>query len=100
VTPEDDAVIRECLRAAVEGPFFPDWEFDSLVGMSRDEVAQVSRSWPETSNPSDQDLAVNNVLANLCGYPHGVDKARWSKHISVSSDEVREVLRRWQSSRG
>src|SRR5712691_11317146 len=29
-------VVQECLRATVEGPFFPDWEFETIFGLKRD----------------------------------------------------------------
>lgn len=33
--------IGECLRAAAYGPFFPDGEFDTLFGLSREQVAPM-----------------------------------------------------------
>ena len=42
----DSRVIGECLRAAVNGPFFPDWEFSTLFGLTRDEVRAVA-DWRE-----------------------------------------------------
>ena len=38
--PETLRITKECLRAAVEGPFFPDWEFQILMGVDR-ETARV-----------------------------------------------------------
>ena len=55
-------VVRECLRAAVDGPFFPDWEFSTIFGLTRDEVKQVLRSWPEL-NEADESVvrAINRA---------------------------------------
>jgi hypothetical protein len=58
-------VIGQCLRAAVDGPVLPDWEFHGLIGLDRVEVAVVAEEWPSTSSKSRQDLAVGNVLNNL-----------------------------------
>jgi hypothetical protein len=96
ITDEDVVVIRECLRAAAEGPFFPDWEFSTLIGgMSRIEVGDVLERWSDEANPETQDVAVNDVLNNLLGYPHRRDDV-WSDFISVSRGEVAAVLARWR----
>ncbi|MBJ6761897.1 hypothetical protein JGU66_14075 [Myxococcaceae bacterium JPH2] len=93
---DDEKVIGECLRAAVEGPFFPEWEFQTLLGLSRAEVAAELATWPATGSPEDQDLAVNNALNNHLTYPHR-QWAEWPKYISVSEDEVDAVFARWRA---
>ena len=59
-------VVRECLRATVEGPFFPDWEFEIIFGLKRDDVRQVLQSWPAL-NEADESVvrAINNSFNNL-----------------------------------
>ena len=42
-----------------------------------------------------QDLAVNNALNNLLGYPHGKESS-WSEFISADPTEVADVLARWR----
>jgi hypothetical protein len=96
MTPDDARTIAECLRAAVDGPFFVDWEFNTLFGLERGEVATVLAEWPETSNAEDQGLAVNNVLNNLLGYPHGASEDTWREYIGASPREVAAVLARWR----
>ena len=87
-------VTKECLRAAVEGPFFTDREFQTLIGVERDEVRTVYEAWPrQTVDTMTFCCAVVNSLNNLTGYPHGME-AVWSEYISVGSDEVRMVLDR------
>ena len=56
-------VVRECLQAAVEGPFFPEWEFSTLFGLTRDEVRKVLSSWPD-GNESDKFVvaAINKLI--------------------------------------
>ena len=91
----DEELIRECLRAAVEGPFFPEWEFSLLFGLERREVASVLASWPESDDPDTQRHAVNGTLNNLLGYPHRKG-AVWGEYISVSREEVNALYRRWR----
>jgi hypothetical protein len=35
----DKAIVGQALRAAANGPFFPDWEFHALFGLERSEVS-------------------------------------------------------------
>jgi hypothetical protein len=85
-------VVRECLQAAVEGPFFPDWEFHTLFGLEREEVKTVLKSWPKLNEADETvQLAINNSLNNLLGYPHGCEE-EWPQFISVSGSEVARIL--------
>lgn len=88
---EELAIVGECLRAAVEGPFFPEWEFQTLVGIPRESVRLLAAKW-QSSDPRDEDTdAVVNVLNNLLGYPHRKEAA-WSSFISVHPSVVSTLL--------
>ena len=87
LTADDISVIEGCLRAAVEGPFFPDWEFSTLFGLERGEVASVWASWPQTEDAVEQWRAVSGSLNNLLGYPHRRDDV-WDEYIPASRDEL------------
>lgn len=91
---EDLQVIKECLDAAVSGPFFDDWEFDTLTGFTRDEIAAVAEAWPSSTEPDVQAEAVNSVLGNLLGYPHGYER-RWHEYCSATLEEIARVRARW-----
>ena len=77
----DVDIIRRCLGATVDGPMFPDWEFYTLFGLTRDEIRDVLATWPDLPKviPDGYDtaasvrtVAITNALANLLGYPHGL----------------------------
>lgn len=88
-------VVRECLRAAVEGPFFPDWEFQALFGLERKEVRSILKSWPNVDETAESvRAAINDSFNNLLGYPHGNEK-EWPEFITVSPEEVLRVYRKW-----
>ncbi|WP_342722010.1 hypothetical protein AAFG07_22060 [Bradyrhizobium sp. B097] len=64
-------VVRRSLQAAVEGSFFPDWEFQTLMGVDRETVRAVFAAWPhQTIDHEDFRCAVVSSLNNLLGYPH------------------------------
>jgi hypothetical protein len=94
---KERGVVRECLRAAVDGPFFPEWEFATLFGLSRDEVRRVLLSWPEL-NEGDESvvLAINGTLNNLLGYPTPNKQEIWAKFISVSGMELARIFDKWK----
>ena len=94
---EEVNVIGECLTAAVEGPFFPDWEFPLLFGLERAEVAAVMRAWPNVRvNDCDVDLAINNAIGNLLYYPHGEELGDF---VSASPERLLAVLQKWKAAR-
>jgi hypothetical protein len=90
--PTSQAIIRECLRATADGPFFPDWEFGLIMGVDRNTVRKVWRDWPELTVPRpDFQCAIRNSLNNLVGYPH-VEQEAWPQYISVPPEQVRDLL--------
>ncbi len=96
LTDAERELVRQCLHAAVRGPFFPDWEFQLLFGLERDEVAAVLSSWPDLDDSLERDhLAINNALANLVGYPHGCEE-QWPEFIAASRAEIARLLAKWR----
>jgi hypothetical protein len=69
-------LISALLLAAETGPFFPEWEFSTLFGLERSELAAVRSRWPDVSL-EDEDVyqSVLSSLALLIAYPHGHEEA-------------------------
>ena len=102
-------VIRECIKAAAYGPFFVDeeakdnpyWEIHSIFGLTIDELRRIADEFPNLDlEDEDVRLAINNSIKNLLGYPHGCSQEVWSKYISVSEDELRQILFKWKGRKG
>ena len=96
LTAHERDTIRAALGAAVRGPYFPDWEFGTLIGLTRAEVAELLATWPEAADSDLQDLGVNNILLNLLAYPHGEDEAL-RRDVPVSRQELHVILERWRA---
>ncbi len=68
-------LIRDAMRAALEGPFFPDWEFATIMSVERQEMQAVLDAWPLQTVDDDTFIcATVNALNNLIGYPHGMER--------------------------
>jgi hypothetical protein len=68
---QERQIIFECLRAAVNEPFFPEWEFHTLFGLKRQEVKKIAEMFPNIDDSNEQvNLAIHNSIGNLLGYPH------------------------------
>ena len=65
---EERDIIRQCLSAAVVGPFFPDWEFHTLFGIARSQVAEILARWPDVDESQEE-----------------VQLARFSHHVARRS---------------
>ncbi len=90
-------VVRQCLRAAVEGPFFPEWEFHTIFGLERSEVNGVLLSWPELDEGDEKVVrAINNSFNNLLGYPARNKQDIWPDFISVSFIELARIFDKWK----
>ena len=95
---EELELIRRCLDAVANGPFFPDWEFRTLLGYSRDEVREVLRRWPVDNNQAEVTAVVVSALNNLTGYPHG-DVDSWNRYVRAPESAVLAILRKLTASR-
>ena len=93
---QERKIVVECLRAASEGPFFPDWEFPILFGLNRPDIQSILG---DESHLDDSDanvsLAINNSFVNLLGYPHG-KTTEWRHWISVDPSVVEEIFQKWR----
>jgi hypothetical protein len=93
---DERELVRRCLKAATEGPFFPEWEFSTLFGLTREEVRNVWVSWNTLGSEDEVTrLAIHNCLANLLGYPHS-EQTAWDHHISTSREDVARVFAKWR----
>jgi hypothetical protein len=99
LTTRESRIIGEALRAAADGPFFPDWEFHTLFGLTREEVRKIANEWPLPNPPPDEVIiAVNNSLNWLLSYPHRKHDL-WSDWISVDQPTVNEICNRLRGKR-
>lgn len=85
-------IVRRSLQATVEGSFFPDWEFETLIGVDREMVRNVQNAWPQqTLDQDDFGCAVIGSLNNLVGYPHGKDEELIG-YVPEGRDAIRMTL--------
>jgi hypothetical protein len=100
LTPREVEVVGRCLRAPAEGPFFPDWEFHTLFGLERAEVAAIVARWPLADDrDADVRLAINNSFNNLLGYPHDEPEA-FRELVGETEEEVGRISSKWRKSCG
>ena len=95
LTDRDLELIRAALEASVDGPFFPDWEFQTLMGVERAQMRQVLAEWPDVSDHGIADLAVNNAIGMILGYPHN-DWEAWRGFSDANPEDLQLTLARWQ----
>jgi hypothetical protein len=55
-----------------ERAVLPDWEFETLFGATRDNIAKLGDAWP-TVDLDNEEVRIDllAVVTNLIGYPHG-----------------------------
>lgn len=96
-TPEEHRTIVQCLRAAADGPFFPEWEFPTLFGFSRNEFRNhASRYEPADDLPVHVGVAVHNTLNNLIGYPIDAED-QWAQWIPVPRSTLQTLFDKWRA---
>ena len=101
LTVEEKAVVFDCLKCVASGKvILHDKEFSSVFGIEVSEFLEIVESWPDVDDSNNSVfLAINGVMNNLLGYPHGQDL---SKYIRGSEPEIARVFRKWrgESNRG
>ena len=99
LTEREKEIILECLKASINGPFFPESEFHTIFGVYPKEVKEVISNWPNV----DEDeiavrLSINNAMNNLLGYPDNCGKY-WSEFITVSKKEIGRIFVKWKGNK-
>src|SRR5689334_20281880 len=97
LTEEETDVVFQCLRCVATGEvILNDSEFPTLFGIEFNTLKEIVRSLPNIDESKEEiQLAINNSLNNLLGYPHG-RHSRWSNYISVSQSEVARIFSKWR----
>ena len=96
LTEEERRVMQACLKAASEGPFFPEDEFQRRFGQDRGDLDRVLRAWPRVDESAERvALAIINAMASLLSGRHGQpeERRRW---VPVPDAEVLRVLHKWR----
>lgn len=93
----DRDLIRRLLTACVDGPFFEECEYHTLFGMTRPAFREATRRWTESGTIDPEvELAVQNALGNLLGYPQGMDR-KLEMDLGASRQQLDELLSRWRT---
>jgi hypothetical protein len=86
----ESALLDACFRETTEGPYFPDWEFPTLFGATRDKVRASRRHWATGKMDGQDHHVASQVLTNLISYPHGLAK-QLGDTVGGSVDELSKL---------
>jgi|SRR5690348_13718400 hypothetical protein len=100
--PEDQELVLECITFVANGSQIEDGEFHTRLGIERKTLDKIISTWPEindSSEDSDQFLAINNCLNEVC---HGISipQEEWARSFSQPRERVKQAFSNWLRSRG
>lgn len=96
LTTDQRELVRRCLVAAAQGPYFPDWEFPTVFGVERADFVEILRKWPYVEDDSKVvDTAINNAFVNLLWYPHGMTE-ELENELGVTVEMLQQVFMKWR----
>jgi hypothetical protein len=97
-------VVMKCVRAAAEGPFISEWEFHTLIGLERHQVADVALQWPCLDEAEERvQLAINNSMNTLLLWfgweeedPEDADRLlqEWT---GASAADIDRIFAKWRA---
>lgn len=97
LTDAETEVVFECLRCVATGEvILNDWEFQTVFGIEFETLEKIVQALPHIDESQEEtQLAINNTLNNLLGYPHGCH-VQLSNYISVPQTEVARIFLKWR----
>jgi len=101
LTPAQKAIVQQCLHITAERTdMFPDWEFHTLFGVHRTEMAAFADQWPDFDDQTEGPArwAVNNAMNNLLGYPHKQYET-WDSQFPFGRQALLETFCVWRGDR-
>lgn len=87
------------MRAAAFGPFIREGQFidEAVLGFNLDDLLDVVSKWPHVVEGNKINSVVNYVLAAFMPGAYPLLKPEdWDKWISTSTEQIEEILARWQ----
>jgi hypothetical protein len=102
LSPSEQQIVLQCMKAIADGPEIEDWEFHTRLGIVRPSLRRIISHWPaidDSSDGSDEFLAINNCLNEIC---HGVKipEAEWREWFTWPKDAIIRTYHKWLSLRG
>jgi hypothetical protein len=90
-------IVLQCMKAIADGPEIEEWEFHTRLGIVRPSLRRIISQWPaidDSSDNSDEFLAINNCLNEVC---HGVKMpdTEWRKWFAQPKDEIIKTYNKW-----
>lgn len=79
--------LQKATHALALGPFVEDWEFETIVGATRNEVFNLGGKEIAALSVSDMQIC-KNVANTLHGYPHGKENALQTQYGLRKEDLV------------
>jgi len=95
LTEEEFTIVRRVLVAAANGPYFPEWEFQTLFGLARIEVSAIASGTLDETRDEVR-CAINNSFVNLLGYPHG-QESRLQEDLGLPIARISEIFQKWRA---
>ena len=94
---QERSVVFECLKCVASGQVIKhDWEFQTVFGIEVADIAAVVYAWPNVDDSDNVvNLAINNSMVNLLGYPHG-RHSDWERYMTIPLAEIARVLDKWR----
>jgi hypothetical protein len=90
------------MKAIADSPEIEDWEFQTRLGIVRPSLRRIISLWPaidDSSDNSDELLAINNCLNEVC---NGVEipDTEWRKWFAQPKGEIMKTYNKWLRLRG
>ena len=98
---EEQKIILQCMIAICEGPYIDDSEFQTRLGLEREDCRKVMASWPnldDSIEDSKTTLAINNTLNEVCNGVR-IPSEEWFKWFQVPEQSVLNVFSKWSQLR-
>jgi len=97
LSPSEQQIVLQCMKAIADGSEIEDWEFQTRLGIVRPSLRRIISLWPaidDSSETSDEFLAINNCLNEVC---HGVKipASEWQKWFAQPIDEIIKTYYKW-----
>jgi hypothetical protein len=101
LAPEERAIILTAMRLILtDDRYIRGWEFQTRLGVTRQEMATVLTSFPDVDQVGDEEtvhLSIHNAQNEVCNaWGSRIPSIEWKRWFTdVSRDEVKATFRKW-----
>lgn len=97
LTEQEKGLIRQCITTLTDSQLIEDWEFQTRLGITRDELARSAASLGEGADISVDDICGFGNCINELANAFGIEEVQRETGVSLVREELLSLIQKFRN---